>query len=72
MGEIAEAMINGDLCENCGEYIGSGDGYPRRCSACQGKPITGASIEKPFRCRCGKRFAQKNSLIQHQVSKGKH
>lgn len=35
MGEIAEMMINGDLCENCGEFIDDegGDGFPRYCSS---------------------------------------
>ena len=32
MGEIAEAMLNGELCEACGEYIGDGDGIPGYCS----------------------------------------
>lgn len=34
MGEMAEMMINGDLCENCGSYIDEegGDGFPRYCS----------------------------------------
>lgn len=36
MGEIADAMLNGDLCEVCGIYIGEGDGYPRLCDGCQG------------------------------------
>lgn len=29
MGEIAEMMLNGDLDEITGEYLGEGDGYPR-------------------------------------------
>ncbi|MFA9204908.1 MAG: hypothetical protein ACEQSH_00470 [Bacteroidia bacterium] len=35
MGEIADAMINGDDCEGCGQYLGDGHGYPRRCYACR-------------------------------------
>ena len=37
MGEQAELIINGDVCEGCGEEMGDGPGYPRRCSACGGK-----------------------------------
>lgn len=33
MGEIAEMMLDGTLCECCGTFIGDGDGYPRYCSA---------------------------------------
>lgn len=36
MGEIAEAMLNGLLCEQCGALIdGEEPGYPRICSDCQ-------------------------------------
>lgn len=34
MGEIAEMMLDGTLCEGCGVYLeGEGDGIPRYCSA---------------------------------------
>lgn len=36
MGEMAEYVLNGDDCEGCGEYLGDGPGFPRRCSACSG------------------------------------
>ena len=32
MGEIAEMMLDGTLCEGCGEFIGEGDGFPQYCS----------------------------------------
>ena len=35
MGEIADMMLDGDLCEICGEYLGDGDGYTRRCAGCE-------------------------------------
>lgn len=36
MGEIAEMMLDGTLCEGCGAYLdGSADGFPRRCRACK-------------------------------------
>ena len=36
MGEIADAMLDGDLCEGCGVYLkGESFGVPRRCSACR-------------------------------------
>ena len=37
MGEIADAIIDGDYCESCGEYLGIGPGYPRLCSDCEGE-----------------------------------
>lgn len=39
MGEIADMMLEGLLCEGCGELIGDGSGtppgYPVRCAGCQ-------------------------------------
>jgi hypothetical protein len=35
MGEIAEMMLDGCLCEQCGDYLGEGDGYPQVCESCQ-------------------------------------
>lgn len=37
MGEIADLMVNGDICEGCGvELEGVGEGFPRRCPGCGG------------------------------------
>lgn len=35
MGEIAEGIVNGDYCQECGSYIGEGEGYPRTCDSCR-------------------------------------
>ena len=32
MGEIADMMLDGTLCEGCGKFIGSDVGYPQYCS----------------------------------------
>lgn len=33
MGDIADMMLDGTLCEACGVYLdGAGEGYPRYCS----------------------------------------
>ncbi|WPQ59542.1 hypothetical protein [Paenibacillus polymyxa] len=36
MGEIAEMIIEGILCETCGSYIEEGEpqGFPRTCKDC--------------------------------------
>jgi hypothetical protein len=34
MGEIADMMLDGTICEQCGEFIGEPVGYPRLCSSC--------------------------------------
>jgi hypothetical protein len=36
MGEIAEMMLDGTLCESCGVYLqGHARGFPRRCFDCK-------------------------------------
>jgi len=35
MGDIAEMMLDGTLCEGCGVYLpGEGEGIPRYCRDC--------------------------------------
>lgn len=36
MGEYADYMLNVNDCQECGEYLGEGDGFPRSCAACGG------------------------------------
>lgn len=35
MGDISEMMLDGTLCETCGEFIGEPVGYPRYCGGCR-------------------------------------
>ena len=41
MGEISEAILNGDFCQLCGEYIGEGSGFPRTCRGCSNHTCVG-------------------------------
>lgn len=34
MGEMADMVLDGDVCQSCGEYIGEGMGFPRSCAGC--------------------------------------
>lgn len=33
MGEIADAIIEGDMCQFCGELM-EGEGFPQTCPSC--------------------------------------
>jgi hypothetical protein len=35
MGEIAEMMLDGTLCEGCGTFMGESVGYQQRCLSCR-------------------------------------
>lgn len=48
MGEIANMMINGLMCEQCCVYMDDGEepGYPRLCAGCRDK-------DNEITCPCG-------------------
>lgn len=47
MGDAAEAILNGDDCQECGVVIGPGDGYPRSCAGCDPKGDEGTHLLHP-------------------------
>ena len=59
MGEIAEMMLDGTLCQCCGDFLGTDNGFPTYCADCQPeeekivKKKVGAG-EKKFRQRVRK------------------
>lgn len=81
MGEIAEMMLDGTLCEGCGEYIGEGGwGIPRYCSpgcaADRGanwiddNALTRRQSKRRIKCDlCGKRCKSEEGLAMHKRDK---
>lgn len=67
MGEVAEMMLDGTLCERCGTYIeGDAPGHPRYCcNKCQferlGKPVPVAKIP----CEICKRRVKRTGMKDH-------
>lgn len=56
-GEIAEMMLEGLMCEQCGEYMGDddgeGQGFPGLCGACEAankRPVC-QPVKKPKKKR---------------------
>ena len=35
MGDMADAILEGDFCQFCGVYLGVGEGIPRSCTGCK-------------------------------------
>jgi hypothetical protein len=78
MGEIAEMMLDGTLCEGCGEYIGDGDGYPQYCAACAGgrggahAALPPKAPKRPVAFMCGvckRKLGSEQALLDHTRSK---
>jgi hypothetical protein len=32
---MTEQILNGDFCQDCGMWLGVGDGHPRQCHGCR-------------------------------------
>lgn len=71
MGDIADMMLEGDLCAGCGVYLGgTGDGIPRYCSSdCYPEDTHQVFEEKEYCGICGKGCTGKQGLEAHQNSK---
>lgn len=53
MGEIAEMILEGELCQECGEFMDGATGHPRTCRACRS---AGPDPHERIPCDiCGKR-----------------
>lgn len=74
MGEIAEMMLDGFICEQCGEIIGDmdtgeGAGFPGLCAGCasEAKPEPQPKLkDKRFRCTdCNRRFSSEAARCDH-------
>ncbi len=44
MGDIANMMLDGTMCQQCGEYLGTDNGYPTTCAGCGGDEL-GLNLE---------------------------
>lgn len=71
MGDIAEMMLDGTLCAECGQFLGGeGEGFPRYCTCCKrGRGSLGhfrARAAVKVKCpTCGK-LVKKAGLTDHQ------
>lgn len=46
MGEIADDMINGFMCSNCGTCFEKEHGYPVLCGGCWGTAVKEKRVKK--------------------------
>jgi predicted Zn-ribbon and HTH transcriptional regulator len=70
MGDVADMMLDGTLCEGCGVYLdGEADDIPRRCPSCA-REGTGQSKQFDWvKCKkCG-RTVKTAGLPQHMSAK---
>lgn len=47
MGDVAELIFEGFICQHCGDYLDGDDpGHPRSCSVCENKSYWNSKIKK--------------------------
>lgn len=80
MGEIAEMMLDGTMCEGCGEFMNIGGepaGYPVRCAACgeepdDSQPVNYEPAKRTMTCSepdCHRKFKTHGAYLQHWRAK---
>ena len=79
MGEIAEMMLDGTMCEGCGEFMnigGEAPGYPQRCASCGEEPDDSQPVNykppKTVPCvysGCERMFRSTKAARQHWADK---
>lgn len=76
MGEVADAILNGDFCQGCGAYVGPGDGFPVYCGGCseQQHEMSGDGLTKQQRMdRAARQFDEALALAeQHGMKLVRH
>ena len=73
MGEQSDLIINGDVCEGCGEnFDDEGDGYPRRCSSCKGMPKIAINTIKSDRIKKSSQILKSEGLKWEEFNNGYH
>lgn len=55
MGDIADMILEGELCECCGVYMGDACGYPRKCAGCRRDARAPTPSSKVACPKCGKK-----------------
>lgn len=74
MGDIADMMLDGTLCEGCGVYLeGESFGVPRYCSGCADiehvAPVSAIASPGKVMCPTCKRHVKAAGLKDHQRDK---
>ena len=80
MGDIADMMLDGTMCQVCGEFQGDPVGYPITCAGCGGDalgivddgPANAPKDPKTVACPdpfCERKFRNRQAAAQHWVDK---
>jgi hypothetical protein len=69
MGEVAEMILEGILCEGCGELIDeNAAGHPRRCAGCDMSPRTLRSVKRVVGRQ---RQAERENRERHEAARSR-
>ena len=69
MGDIADFILEGGLCQGCGEYLGEGDGFPTFCASCQREERESRPQVDKVRCKICRKKVAAIGLADHRRAK---
>jgi len=80
VGEYADMMLEGVMCQWCGEFLGEGEGFPTICAGCQSESGVDQHGNKPTKTAgqkrrrhncitCSRGFRTVDALNQHNRDK---
>lgn len=77
MGEIAEMMLDGTMCQVCGEFMDEAAGYPVTCAGCSDddrlivevQPIKDPKTVPCPHVGCERMFRSRQAAGQHWTDK---
>lgn len=69
MGEYADMIIDGEVCQLCGVFLGDAPGHPRYCPDCNAQAHQKPQ-NKQLQCpHCERKFIHERALDAHSVAK---
>jgi hypothetical protein len=74
MGDIADMMLEGQMCQGCGVILGDGDGFPDFCQSCKDENACDAHGEIPVKkqkvkCDECNKWVSPIGMQQHKIAK---
>jgi len=69
MGDIADMMLDGTMCQVCGDYMGDSGGFAVTCAGCGGNDWEKPEPKEKIKCpQCNKHVCP-SGLKQHIQAK---
>lgn len=69
MGDVADAILDGDLCQCCGVYMPNSAGVPQTCDACLRDSERPRAKTTKVKCGVCQKLVKETGLQDHMRAK---